>query len=121
MKVYVAMMESVSESPFRHYLKDVIKLYGKNHDVVIDELSRLKGCDVSIDDLRKHNSICLGVFKSKQKALKACSDWIAENEHDYIKNDCDYDIVKHRYGTCFISETVSGITVECVWVEKHYL
>ena len=119
MKVYVAMYEVVSAS-FGHYLKDIIKLYGRGcRDIVRDEMKLLKKHDISIDDLEKHNSKCIGVFKSKKAALKACSDFIDEIEYGNIENYCEYDIVKHRYGTCLLSDAVQGVTVECAWVEVH--
>ncbi len=119
MKVYVAMYEEVSAS-FGHYLKDIIKLYGRGYcDIVRNEMKRLKRYNISIDDLAKHNSKCIGVFKSKKAALKACSGFIDEIEHGNIENQCEYDIVKHRYGTCLLSDAVQGVIVECVWVEVH--
>ncbi|MBO5939638.1 MAG: hypothetical protein J6R18_00385 [Kiritimatiellae bacterium] len=119
MKVYVAMYEVVGASFFGHYLKDVIKCYGRKCDIVRNEMKWRKMFDVSIDNFNKHNSKCIGVFKSKKAALKACSDFIDEIEHENIKNQCEYDIVKHRYGTCLLSEAVQGVTVECAWVEVH--
>ena len=119
MKVYVAMKEVVSENDFGVYLFDVCSEYYTKE--IKDQLALYLRHDVNPADMG-HASKCLGVFRTRKEAVKACHDALSELEGEYLDSGCEYHIKKDRpYGDCMISETMCGVAVDCFFVEEHNL